>query len=463
MTSIHSGPTFAKTWQQDYQDRVNPELMTSLLHQAVPVLRYSDWKILHVEEGLCQSILPLNEATTNQHGTHQAALISLSADYTGGMALATLLRDTPLTGIHRCDTERAASLWLAAMSVKFRAPSSGHLIGTCRVTQDKVQEIQRRYFRGDRVLATLPVEFRSNGDLVANAEMKYFAQPSARLLPTARKPVRSALFSHTLKASARMIAGVRAQTSRCQVSRLEPSHDSAAAGPHGQLLAARLQTVLPQLTDMVHARTRHCDDTIRSVPDLAQVVILGVGLDLRPIRLSAELPFVRFIELDLPEMIEERQRVIAEIAAGTPVRRTLVPIDFKTDDISSILLNQAGYDPGLPTVFVYEGCSMYFCEDENNRLYSAVRRLMRHPASRFWLDVVDTSIVERRRNNPAVAAFLDGMQELGESFIYGLDTPETCLTQLGFHNISLTRCGDILNDHDNVFDSYRFVVAEAGE
>ena len=450
---------FAVSWEDDYANRTNPHLMTSLLHESVPVLRYSDWKILHVEEGLCQSLLPLNTETTNQHGTHQAALIALSADYTGGMALATLLRGVPLAGIHHCRSEESASLWLASMAVKFRAPSSGHLTGTCRITKEVANDVQRRYFRGDRVLATLPVEFRSNGDLVANAEMKYFAQPTARLLPTAARPSRSALVSHKLKASARMIAGVRAQAPRNQRIRLETRHDEAAAGPHGRLLADRLRAVLPQLTDMVHARTKHCDDTIRAVPGLAQVVLLGVGLDLRPLRMADDLPNVRFIELDLPEMIEERQRVISDIQSPRQLRRTLVPIDFTTDDVTDRLINQAGYDPSLPTAFIYEGCSMYFTEEENNRILSSVQKLMRHADSRIWLDVVDTSIVERRRQNPGVAAFLDGMQELGESFIFGMDDPTRYFESLRFGNTVAVTAGQCLQDPDDVFHAYRFVVA----
>ncbi|HIK91939.1 MAG TPA: hypothetical protein EYG03_08155 [Planctomycetes bacterium] len=78
------------TWEQDYEQRVNPKLMTGLLRSSIPVLEHSDWRIEKVEDGFCQSVLPLNSPTTNQHGTHQAALISLSADYTGGLALESL-------------------------------------------------------------------------------------------------------------------------------------------------------------------------------------------------------------------------------------------------------------------------------------------------------------------------------------------------------------------------------------
>ena len=90
----------AITWAQDYDTRVNPTLMTRLLHEAIPVLQWTGWRVTEVQEGCCITELPLNHATTNQHGTHQAALLSLSADYTGGLALATLLRGVPFAGVH---------------------------------------------------------------------------------------------------------------------------------------------------------------------------------------------------------------------------------------------------------------------------------------------------------------------------------------------------------------------------
>ena len=109
------------TWAQDYNSRVNPTLMTRLLHEAIPVLKWTDWHVKEVQEGSCTTVLPLNHATTNQHGTHQAALLSLSADYTGGLALATLLRGVPFAGVHPCNEDNSAALWLAAMDVRYNA------------------------------------------------------------------------------------------------------------------------------------------------------------------------------------------------------------------------------------------------------------------------------------------------------------------------------------------------------
>jgi methyltransferase (TIGR00027 family) len=448
------------TWQQDYEQRVNPELMTGLLRTAIPVLESSDWRIEKVEDGFCQSVLPLNSPTTNQHGTHQAALISLSADYTGGLALATLLRGIPLAGVHQCHDDDSASLWLAGMNVKYKSPSSGHLTGVCRIEPEKAEAIRNRYFSGSRVLATLEVKFYSNDDLVAVAEMKYFAQPTSQLTPAPGASTQSALFSHKLKASARMIAGLRAKKSSNSRLTIHCPDAALSAGPHGQLLATRLQTALPQLRDMVLARTQHIDETLGSIADLRQVVMLGAGLDMRSVRQAAVRPDVTFFEVDLPAMIAERRRITALMAEDFAERRVLLEADFRNDDVQSLLRDHPRFDPQQPTMFIYEGCSMYFTEKENERMVESVKSLMGHPQSCLWIDVVGLEVASGRTNNLNIAAFLEGMEQLGESFIFGVEDPSEWLSEAGLGLVETTRCGDYLQESDMVFNTYSFAVAK---
>jgi hypothetical protein len=71
----------AITWEDDYRQRVNPQLFTELLHVAGPVLHHIGWKVLETAEGYAKTILPLNYESTNQHGTDQAALMVLGLSY----------------------------------------------------------------------------------------------------------------------------------------------------------------------------------------------------------------------------------------------------------------------------------------------------------------------------------------------------------------------------------------------
>lgn len=447
------------TWAEDYRERVNPALMTELLRTAIPVLAHSDWSITEVEEGFCKSVLPLNAPTTNQHGTHQAALISLSADYTGGLALATLLRGVPLAGVHRCSEDESASLWLASMNVKYKSPSSGHLVGTCRVDPRKAEMIRSRYARGSRVLVALDVEFHSNDELVAVAEMKYFAQPTIQLTPAPGSKSRSTLFGHKLKASARMIAGVRSRSSQNSRLTVTCPHAQHSAGPHGQLLANRLEAALPQLPDMVLARTQHCDETLNNLPHVQQVVMLGAGLDMRPLRHAAKRPDLTWFEIDLPEMIAERCRVVSELPNRYEDQRVMLEADFRCDHLKDVLHQSSLFDATKPTLFIYEGCSMYFSDEENRALLKQVRELMVHDESCLWADVVSQEVVTGRTNDQSVLSFLRGMDELGESFIFGLQNPGSWLREVGFRDVESTSCRDYLQERNLVYDTYTFCVA----
>ena len=124
------------------------------------------------------------------------------------------------------------------MNVKYINPSTGHLTGTCHIDDETKKKITDRYFQGKRVLVALPIEFKSNGQIVAKAELKYFAQPTIQLLTNSEKP--SALFKQKIKASARMIAGVRASKVPEAKIRVDCPHAASAAGPHGELLALSL-------------------------------------------------------------------------------------------------------------------------------------------------------------------------------------------------------------------------------
>ena len=456
--SSYAPPTCDISWEQDYEDRMNPQLLTRLLRSSIPVLDHADWFVEVVDEGFCQTTLPLNEPTTNQHGTHQAALISLSADYTGGIALATLLRGVPLAGVHRCVEAESASLWLASMNVKYKSPSSGHLTGTCRVDQAKADSIRRRYFNGQRVLVTLEIEFSSNGQQVAIAEMKYFAQPTRTLTPQPDSKSRSTLFGHKLKASARMIAGIRARSSANACIASPCPLASVSAGPHGHLLADRLQKSLPQLTDMVQARSQHLDEMMDR-GNFSQVVMLGAGLDMRSLKHAFKGPKTVFFELDLPEMIAERRRVVDQLPERHESQRVMIATDFRNESPSLALANSRRFEAHLPTLFIYEGCSMYFDAGQNERLLRDIHSLLQHSDSRIWLDLVSQQVAARQTPHPAIDAFLQAMEELGESFIFGVDHPEIWLRRTGLRTMEVVSCGDYLRDEDPIFSHYQFLTA----
>lgn len=439
-----------------------------------------------MEPGYCESVLPLVVETTNQHGTHQAALISLSADYTGGMALTTLLSGTPLTGIHRGDPDKSASLWLVGMDVKYENPSTSHLRAVSRVDPKTAKRIQSRYFSGKVVLATINVEFWSEDDQrVAVAVMRYFAQATKRLLEHRPDGEMSTMSTLNLKTSARIIAGLRSMGSASAGSdlsrrqngsqwitrpdgsqlRIDLPHDELAAGTHGVLQASRLQQVLPQLAAMVDARTRHCDEVLRSTAGIEQLVMLGAGLDMRPIRLAAQLPGATVFELDLPVMLAERQRVIERLEKRSggvlpAPERFQIPADFLKDDVGELLHHHFAFSETALTLVIYEGCSMYFHEQQNIDLLTSIRKRLKHPESKLWMDCVTPAVVNEATPDPNIHEFVRRMELIGERFVYGPSEPSEFLRQCGFVCASNVTAGEFMNDSDATLGEYRFLTAK---
>lgn len=86
---------------------------------------------------------------------------------------------------------------------------------------------------------------------------------------------------------------------------------------------------------------------------ICNVVYLGAGLESAYDRLSNELKNVKWYEVDLPEVIEARQKVF-----GSRANETLIAGDmFKLEWINDI-------DTTIPTLLIISGVFQYFHEDE---------------------------------------------------------------------------------------------------
>jgi methyltransferase (TIGR00027 family) len=93
--------------------------------------------------------------------------------------------------------------------------------------------------------------------------------------------------------------------------------------------------------------------------DRLQLVLLGAGLDARAHRL-ASLANVHVFEVDHPATQVLKQRKAAQL----PVRArelTYVPCDFERTDLTSAL-RQARFDASAPSIWIWEGVTMYLPE-----------------------------------------------------------------------------------------------------
>lgn len=128
------------------------------------------------------------------------------------------------------------------------------------------------------------------------------------------------------------------------------------------LIKAAEQTAVGIWGSML-CRKRYIDDknleALRAGNEV--VVILGVGLDTRAYRLP-ELANIPVFEIDLPENIDYKRKKIEDILGGMPAHVHLVPVDFETQDLESVLTAH-GYERERKTFFVWEGVTQYLTEE----------------------------------------------------------------------------------------------------
>ena len=128
------------------------------------------------------------------------------------------------------------------------------------------------------------------------------------------------------------------------------------------------------LAQSVVVRTRFLDDLLRGAwaAGARQVVILGAGLDTRAFR----LPWPdggHCFELDLPPVLDFKERVLAGSGAEPRCRRTLLAADLLGDWPSALL--EAGFAREIPTVWLAEGLFIYFSQAENDRIMAEIGAL----------------------------------------------------------------------------------------
>jgi methyltransferase (TIGR00027 family) len=153
--------------------------------------------------------------------------------------------------------------------------------------------------------------------------------------------------------------------------------------------------------------TPHDATTGSSCLQVRQLVVLGAGMDTRCYRFDLSKHRVRGFEVDLPAMSRKKRAALADagIATGNTV---YVELDFGAEPLVDAL-TRGGVDTSKPTLFVFEGVSMYLPKstvletlrtiarfapgssvvfdvlgDESNLLLSITRRFLAAKGEVFW-------------------------------------------------------------------------------
>jgi methyltransferase (TIGR00027 family) len=192
----------------------------------------------------------------------------------------------------------------------------------------------------------------------------------------------------------------------------------------------------PGVNGYLVARERYIDDVLRNFlhEGLQQLVILGAGYDSRPYRfdLSGQ---VKAFEVDHPvtqaDKLEKVQRVFSQI----PDHVTFVPVDFNTQTLSECLLS-SGYDPGLISLFIWQGVTMYLTTAAIDTTLAFIEKNAAK-GSAVVFDYVYQAVLDEVQKQSEIRNMRRYRFMTGEGLTFGIPegTAEEFLRERGFQQI----------------------------
>jgi methyltransferase (TIGR00027 family) len=238
--------------------------------------------------------------------------------------------------------------------------------------------------------------------------------------------------------TAHWTAAVRAHESMRPDRLLTDPWAARLTGPAGEAWWQGLADQQREGTAIFQAiRARFFDDLLqRSVGDdrVRQVVLLAAGLDTRAFRLSWP-EGTRLFELDQPQLLDEKARILAEVGAAPSCERIPVGVDLAQESWPE-RLRSVGFVPQQPGVWLLEGVLFYL---EENSVLQVLGHMSALAAPGSWMgfDVMNHAML----TSPWRREWREQMRRLGAPQRSAMDEPEAVLGPLGWR-VQVVQAGE---------------------
>ena len=181
-----------------------------------------------------------------------------------------------------------------------------------------------------------------------------------------------------------------------------------------------------ETADYISIRVRLFDDLAQDATagGIRQIVLPAAGMDARAFRLSW-LNGSTFYELDHPELLAIKEKILKSEAIASKCRRVTLGADLKQDWARLVL--DAGFAPAEPSLWLIEGLFYYLDESAVHHVLSQISGLAA-PGSVLVTDLVSKSLL----SSPWMQQFLRIMEEHGIGWKFGTDAPAALFAQYGW-------------------------------
>jgi methyltransferase (TIGR00027 family) len=164
-----------------------------------------------------------------------------------------------------------------------------------------------------------------------------------------------------------------------------------------------------------------------------QAVILASGLDSRAYRLPWPAGTTVY-EIDQPDVIEFKTRVLADLGAEPTATRRPVAMDLRYDWPSALI--EEGFDPNQPTAWSAEGLLGYLPPDAQDRLLDTITELS---APGSWVAVESVPNINPEDHEKAIERMQAASAQWRD---HGFDLDFAELVYLGDRNEAAAYLGD---------------------
>jgi methyltransferase (TIGR00027 family) len=202
--------------------------------------------------------------------------------------------------------------------------------------------------------------------------------------------------------------------------------------------ADAIRADFPAGEHMPRLRTRYYDDRLGEeiAQGCRQVVILGSGLDTRPVRKNA--PGVAYFEIDNASTLDFKKARYAANDIDAPM--TLISGNYVASGVIP-LLEENGFDKSLSSFFIWEGNTMYLTKPHVMKVLGDLKENLRRFAIAF--DYMDEAVVAMTTGEPGATGFVERFAAMGAPWTFGFDDLSALAREAGLSVSDATTVGKL--------------------
>ncbi|MDO9326582.1 MAG: class I SAM-dependent methyltransferase [Methanoregula sp.] len=200
-----------------------------------------------------------------------------------------------------------------------------------------------------------------------------------------------------------------------------------------------IERKMPGWSNAIRGRIRYFDDVVGNAvgEGFSQLVILGAGYDTRAYRIGTLKGQLRVFEIDRPETVERKTRILTEIFGTLPDHVVFVPLDIGQGPSWSAL-EAAGFSPAKKTLFLLEGLVMYLPRTAVDNLLDVIAQ-QAGAGSAILFDFLPQALADGSSDAEGGQAIRDWTIMIGEPIQSGFAEGEVVpyLTGHGFSGVQV--------------------------